>query len=180
MTGGLPRPRVDMPPLGLVVAMSRNRCIGKDGRLPWRIPEDLKRLKAITTGHAILMGRRTYESIGRPLPNRRNIVITRREGYAPEGVEVAEGFGHALTLARETDPMPIVFGGATIYEIALPQVTRIWMTALDREVDGDAFFPPLVPGEWVQVDRGPAATGGVTFVTLDRITPPGGSIPPPG
>ncbi len=170
---------LDMPPLGLIVAMSRDRCIGKDGRLPWRIPEDLARVKQITTGHALVMGRMTFESIGRPLPNRRNIVVTRRRDYAPEGVDVAESFGHALAMARETDPMPIVFGGAAIYEIALPQVTRIWMTEIDRQVEGDTFFPPLVPGEWVQVSREPGETEGVTFVTLDRVCPPGGSIPPP-
>lgn len=180
MTDGPPRPRVDMPPLGLIVAMSRDRCIGRDGQLPWRIPEDLKHVKRITTGHAILMGRRTYESIGRPLPNRRNIVITRQEGYAPEGVEIAGSFGDALALAREGDPMPIVFGGSAIYEIALPQVTRIWMTEVDGDVDGDAFFPPLVPGEWVQVDRVPAETEGVTFVTLDRILAPQGGVAPRG
>lgn len=169
---------VSLPPLGLIVAMSRNRCIGKDGTLPWRIPEDLQHFKAVTTGHAILMGRKTYESIGRPLPRRRSIVITRRSDYAPEGCEVASNFSDALATARDTDPMPIVIGGATIYEIALPRVTRIWLTELDLEVEGDTFFPPLVPGEWEEVERRPGESAGVTFITLDRLRLPGASIPP--
>lgn len=170
-------PRVDLPPLGLIVAMSSNRCIGKDGTLPWRVPEDLQHFKAITTGHAVLMGRKTYESIGRPLPRRRFVVITRRSGYAPEGCEVASNFSDALAIGRDTDPMPIVIGGATIYEIALPRVTRIWLTELDREVEGDTFFPPLVPGEWEEVERRSGESAGVTFVTLDRVRLPGEGLP---
>ena len=171
-------PSIDARALGLVVAMSRNRCIGREGGLPWRIPEDMKHFRAVTTGHAVIMGRKTHESIGKPLPDRRNIVISRQQGYTAAGCEVASSFSEALAMARDTDPMPMVIGGASIYEIALPQVTRMFMTELDMEVEGDTFFPPLVPGEWVPVSREPAETEGVTFCELDRVKPPGGSVPP--
>lgn len=171
-------PVESMPPLGLIVAMATNRCIGKDGTLPWRIPEDMKHFVRVTTGHAILMGRKTHESIGKPLKNRRNIVISRQPDLRIQGCEVAGSFAKALTMARETDDMPIVGGGATVYEAALPQVTRIWLTEVHREVDGDSFFPPLVPGEWKEIDRREGETSDVVFVTLDRITRPGGSVPP--
>ena len=171
-------PRIDAKPLGLVVAMSRNRCIGREGGLPWHVPEDLKHFRGITTGHAVIMGRKTHASIGRPLKDRRNIVITRQKGLDVPGCDVAASFSEALTMARGTDEMPMVIGGASIYEIALPQVTRIFMTELDREVEGDTFFPPLVPGEWLQVAFEPAETEGVAFVELDRVKAAGGSIPP--
>ena len=171
-------PRIDAKPLGLVVAMARNRCIGREGGLPWHIPEDLKHFREITTGHSVIMGRKTHVSIGKPLPDRRNIVITRQKGLEVSGCDVATSFGEALAMARETDEMPMVIGGASIYEIALPQVTRIYVTELEQEVDGDTFFPPLVPGEWLQVAFDPGETAGVAFVELDRVKPPGGSIPP--
>jgi len=158
------------PPLGLVVAMSDNRCIGADGKLPWHIPEDLKHFKRLTIGHAIIMGRKTFESIGRPLPKRRNIVVTRRQSLeAPESVEIAHDLPQALGLARQTDPMPMIIGGASIYEAALPQVTTIYLTEVHRHVKGDVHFPDLKPSEWHEVDRRPGADGGHTFLTLERI-----------
>jgi dihydrofolate reductase len=158
------------PPLGLVVAMSEDRCIGLDGKLPWHISEDLKHFKRLTVGHAIIMGRKTFESIGRPLPKRRNIVITRRQSYAPDGsVEVATSLEEAIALARQTDPMPMIIGGASVYAEALPQVTTIYLTEVHRHVDGDAYFPQLDSGEWHEADRRPGEDGGHTFVTLERI-----------
>lgn len=171
-------PLVDIPPLGMIVAMASNRCIGKDGGLPWHIPEDMKHFVRVTTGHAIIMGRRTHESIGKPLKNRRNIVISRQPDLRIDGCEVASSFGQALGMARETDPMPVVIGGATMYEMALPQTTRLWMTEILREVEGDSFFPPLVPGEWRETERLEGEADEVVFVTLERATPPGGSVPP--
>jgi dihydrofolate reductase len=171
-------PRIDAKPLGLIVAMARNRCIGHEGGLPWHVPEDLKHFREITTGHSVIMGRKTHVSIGKPLPDRRNIVITRQKGLELPGCDIAASFSEALTMARDTDETPIVIGGASIYEIALPQVTRIYVTELDREVEGDTFFPPLVPGEWMQVAFDPGETEGVAFVELDRVKPAGGSVPP--
>jgi len=161
----------ELPPLGLIVAMSSNRCIGRDGGLPWRIPEDLAHFRRTTTGHAIVMGRATHESIGRPLKRRRNIVVSRQPGLTIEGCEVAPSLDAALALARETDEEPIVIGGATIYEQALPRVTRIHLTEIDRHVDGDTFFPELDPSEWHEVERRPGAREGVSFVTLVRVDP---------
>ncbi len=128
--------------LQMIVAASRNGCIGKDGDLPWHIGEDLKRFKRLTQGHAIIMGRKTHESIGRALPKRRNIVITRRAGAAFEGCEVVASLEEALERAWTTDPAPFVIGGASIYEAALPLATRIHLTRVDRHVDGDTFLPP--------------------------------------
>ncbi len=158
-----------MRPLELVVAISRNRCIGKDGALPWRIPEDMKRFRSITEGHAVIMGRKTHTSIGKPLVERRNIVVSRQPGLALPGCEVVPSFADAAQIARDTDPCPMVIGGAQVYEAALPRVTRIHLTEVDRDVDGDTFFPPLVPGQWQETDRRPAETAGVSFVTLERI-----------
>lgn len=171
-------PRIDAKPLGLVVAMSRNRCIGREGGLPWHIPEDLRHFREVTTGHAIIMGRKTHQSIGKPLKDRRNIVITRQKGLDLPGCELAASFSEALTMARESDEMPMVIGGASIYEMALPQVTRMFVTELDMEVEGDTFFPPLVPGEWMQVAFDAGESEGVAFLELDRVKPAGGSIPP--
>jgi dihydrofolate reductase len=158
-----------MRPLELVVAMSRNRAIGKDGDLPWpRIPEDMKHFREITEGHAVIMGRKTYESMGKPLENRRNIIVSRTPDLVIEGCEVVASFSEAAQLARDTDGCPMVIGGAQIYEAALPRVTRIHLTEIDREVEGDTFFPPLVPGEWQESERRSGETPGITFVTLER------------
>ena len=158
-----------MRPLEIVVAISKNRCIGKDGALPWKIPEDMKRFRAITEGHAVIMGRKTYESIGKPLEKRRNIVISRAPGLSLEGCEVVGSFADAAQLARDTDGCPMVIGGAQVYEAALPRVTRIHLTEIDRDVDGDAFFPPFIPGEWKETGREAGETAGVSFVTLERV-----------
>jgi dihydrofolate reductase len=153
--------------LQMIVAASQNGCIGKDGDLPWHISEDLKRFKRLTLGHAIIMGRKTHESIGRPLKKRRNIVVTRREGATFEGCEVVGSVEEALELAWQTDPAPFIIGGASIYEAALPHATRIHLTRVEREVEGDTFLPDL-GDEWVEVEEEPAQTEGVRFVTLER------------
>lgn len=153
--------------LALIVAMAKNRGIGLRGALPWHVPEDLKRFKALTTGHAILMGRATHESIGRPLPGRQNIVITRGDRSFP-GCERAGSLDEALALAGD-DPMPFIIGGAQLYAEALPRVTHLFLTELDREVEADTFFPPLVAGEWREVKRVPGETAGVAFVDLERV-----------
>lgn len=153
--------------LALIVALAKNRGIGLRGALPWHVPEDLKRFKALTTGHAILMGRATHESIGRPLPGRKNLVITRSDRAFP-GCERAGSLDEALALCAD-DPMPFVIGGAQLYAEALPRVTHLFLTELDREVEADTFFPPLVAGQWREVRRAPGETAGVTFVDLERV-----------
>jgi len=153
--------------LQMIVAASRNLCIGVDNDLPWHISEDLKRFKRLTKGHAIIMGRKTHESIGKPLVKRRNIVVT-RSGKTFEGCETVDSIEAALELAWQTDPAPFVIGGASIYEAALPHVTRIHLTRVDREVDGDTFLSPFDPEVWAETAAEPAETEGVQFVTLER------------
>jgi len=163
--------------LGLVAALARGGVIGKSGGkfgLPWHIPEDLAHFKRLTTGHAIVMGRKTYEAIGRPLPKRINIVLSRDESYAPSPpkgeVRVAHGLGDALAVARasEAQDPPMIIGGATIYALAMPLVSHMYLTEIDRSVEGDATFPIFDREAFEEVERRPAQTEGVTFVTLVR------------
>jgi dihydrofolate reductase len=154
-------------PLALVVAIADNAVIGKDGGLPWRIPEDLRHFKNVTMGHAVIMGRKTFESIGRVLPGRRFIVVSRRPGLTLEGCDVAPSLEDAIARARQTDDEPRVIGGAAVYEAALPFATRIYLTEVHREVDGDAFFH-LDRGGFREVARHAGETEGVEFVTLER------------
>jgi len=141
--------------LSLVVAAARNNVIGKGNALPWSLPADLKHFREVTSGHAVIMGRKTFESIGRPLPNRRNIVITRQPGYAPEGVEAAGSLEAAVALAMADSPEreAFVIGGGEIFRQALPIADRIYLTRVEADVEGDAFFPDLDPREWREVSR---------------------------
>ena len=157
-----------MEPLALVVAMNRARVIGVNGALPWHISEDLKHFKRITVGHAIVMGRKTHESIGRPLPDRRNIVVSRQPGLRFEGCQVAGSLDAALRLAREDDDEPRIVGGASLYAEALPRVTKMFLTQVDRDVEGDAFFPQFDRSQWEETERRDAEEEGVTFLTLVR------------
>jgi dihydrofolate reductase len=155
-------------PLGLVVAVARNGGIGFKNALPWRIPEDLKRFKAVTLGHAVVMGRATHESIGRPLPERRNVVVSRTATAIP-GCEAARSLDEALTLARTTDSMPMVIGGAQLYAEAMPLATHLFLTEVDRDVEADTFFPTWERREWREVKRERAQTApDVCFVDLER------------
>ena len=155
-----------LAPLALVVAIGDGGVIGKDNGLPWRVPEDLRHFKAMTTGHAVIMGRKTHASIGRPLPNRRNIIVS-RSADAFDGCELARSLEEAITLARTTDPEPRVIGGAQIYEEALPLATRIFLTEVHGNYEGDTFLH-LDRAGWRETSRRPAETEGVEFVTLER------------
>jgi len=135
--------------LTLVVACAENRVIGLDGDLPWRLPDDLRRFRRLTTGHAILMGRRTWESIGRPLPKRRNVVVT-RSGVDAAGIESHASLEAALAAVAE-DPEPFVIGGEALYTAALPEATRIERTLVHAEPEGDAFFPEVDWSAWKRV-----------------------------
>ncbi len=154
-------------PLALVVAMTPDRVIGLNGDLPWHIPEDLKHFRRVTMGHAIIMGRVTHESIGRPLPGRQNIVITRQDGAHFDGCQVAGSLDEALKLAREAgDDEPRVVGGGAIYALALPLATKLFLSEVDMDVSGDTYFPEIDPGEWTEVDRREGQ--GVVYRTMER------------
>lgn len=158
-----------MEPLALIVAMARNRVIGRGNDLPWRVPEDLAHFRRVTTGHAILIGRKTHESIGRPLPNRRNIVVTRQPDLRIEGCDVVHSLDEGLRLAREGgEATPIVIGGAHLYAEALPRATRLHITEIDRDVQGDVHFPAFDRTAFREVERRPGQSPDVTFVTLQR------------
>jgi dihydrofolate reductase len=140
----------DQPRLSLVVAMARNRVIGADGAIPWRLPEELKRFKALTAGHHIIMGRKTWESIGRPLPGRASVVVTRQRGYRAPGALVTHSLDDAIT-ACGGDTEIFVIGGAALYAQALPLVNRLYLTTVDAEVSGDTFMPEFDFGRWREV-----------------------------
>ncbi|MBX2866570.1 dihydrofolate reductase [Candidatus Kaiserbacteria bacterium] len=130
--------------IGIIAAIGKNRELGKNGDLIWRISDDLKRVKDLTTGHPIVMGRKTYESIGRPLPNRTNIVVTRDPSYEAEGCIVTTSLEEALEKAKESEGADeiFIFGGAQIYEMALPYTDRLYLTIIDAEdPEADTFFP---------------------------------------
>ena len=158
--------------LSLIVAMARNRVIGRGGRLPWRLPADQQRFKALTMGHHIVMGRKTWESIGRPLPGRESVVVTRNKAYQAAGATVVGSLAEALALARG-DPETFVIGGEELYREALPLAERIYLTELEDDYPGDAFFPPLADGEWRAVQReghpAQSAEPAWNFVVYERV-----------
>ena len=131
-------------PLSLIVAMDPRRVIGDRGGLPWHLSSDLRRFKRLTMGHHLLMGRKTWESIGRPLPGRRNIVITRQAGYVAAGADVVDSSDAAVAAAGDAAEIMII-GGSEIYVMFLPAAERIYLTRVHADVDGDAFFP--APGD---------------------------------
>lgn len=154
--------------LGLIVAWARDRVIGKDGTLPWREPADLRHFKRVTMGHALVMGRVCHASIGRALPGRRNIVITRNADYEAPGCEVVHSLEAALDAAYQTDACPFVIGGAQIYALALPRVTRFELTEIDLDVEGDTWFPDYDAAAFREVHRETAQDGHLVFRTLVR------------
>ena len=135
--------------LTIVVATDANRGIGIDNKLPWRLPEDMAHFKRTTLGHPVIMGRKTFESIGRPLPNRRNIVITRNPGWKHEGVEAVTSISAAIKLVGDTPAC--IIGGAQIYAETLPFANRLIVTEIDKAFDCDTFFPPIDPKQWKEV-----------------------------
>jgi dihydrofolate reductase len=139
-----------VPPMELVAAVAANGVIGREGKLPWRLPDDLKHFKALTTGGLILMGRRTFDSIDRkPLPNRRNVVVSRTlESPSHLGVEVARSLDEALRVAADHAGPAFVVGGGELYAAALPTATALHLTELDEAVEGDAYFPEWDRTAW--------------------------------
>src|SRR5262252_688004 len=160
------------PRLTLIVARARNGVIGRGGTLPWRLPEDLAHFKRTTMGYPMVMGRRTWESIGRALPGRRSIVVSRSAGFGPPGAEVVPTLDAALALVRDV-PEVFVIGGAELFKTATPRAQRMIVTEIDADFEGDTFFPQPDSREWIAVAREPhAATANrpftIEFVTYDR------------
>jgi len=150
----------------LVAAYARNRVIGDRGRIPWRIPEDFAHFKATTMGGVLVMGRATYDSIGRPLPGRTTIVVTRNPDWTADGVLVAHSLDEALELAAEQPGETFVVGGTQVYEQALPRATHQVLTEVDLTPDGDACYPEFDPQDWVETRREPH--DGFTWVWWQR------------
>lgn len=163
------------PRITIVVAMAENRCIGRDGDLPWHISTDLKRFKAVTLGHPVVMGRKTYESIGRALPGRPNIVLTRDLAFAADGIDVAHTLEDALAMATDHGSGEImVIGGAEIFTLALPMTDRLDICQVHADVPGDTFFDEIDLSEWRETsrqDHAPEKPGGpaFSFVVFERL-----------
>ena len=135
--------------ISMVVAMSQNRVIGKSGKMPWHIPEDLQYFKALTTGHTVIMGRKTFESIGRPLPNRLNVVLTHDEAYEADGCEVAHSIEEVIRKYHKKEEELFIIGGSTLYKAFMPYATKLYITLIEKYFEGDTFFPmfPLIGEE---------------------------------
>jgi dihydrofolate reductase len=138
--------------LSLIVACAKNRVIGLNNTLPWHLPEDLKRFRALTMGHHIIMGRKTYESLGRLLPGRATVIVTRNASYKVEGALIAHSLEAACILAHG-DLEPFVIGGAELYKEGLELATKLYITEVQGEFSGDAFFPTLDTNEWNLVEK---------------------------
>ncbi len=141
-----------MTQLHLIVAHARNGVIGKENKLPWYLPEDLKNFKRTTFGKPVIMGRKTWESLGRPLPGRRNIVITRQKDYSAAGATVVASLEEALEAVSDA-PVAFIMGGAQVYKEALPKVQVAHVTYLNADFEGDAFFEPLSDIEWTLTEE---------------------------
>jgi len=157
--------------VSIVVAIAENHAIGKDNKLLWHLPKDLKHFKEITTGGTVIMGRKTYDSVGKPLPNRRNIVITRQQIEIP-GCEVVNSLQAGLDLCHGLDEAFIV-GGAEIYKQAMPLIDRIYLTIVHESFDGDTYFPEIKPDIWKETKRADHEADEknplpFSFITLER------------
>jgi dihydrofolate reductase len=158
-----------------IVAMAENGVIGRNNQLPWHLPADLKHFKNITSGHAILMGRKTFESIGRPLPQRTNIVLTRNERYQADGCLIAKTLEEAVALTPPHQDLFII-GGAEIYKQYLPQVQKLYLTLIHQSFSGDAYFPAIDMNDWKETSRirheaDEAHAYAYSFVELERMLP---------
>jgi len=162
--------------ISLIAAVASNGVIGRENRLPWRLPADLQRFKHLTMGKPIVMGRRTWESIGRPLPGRHNIVVTRDAGFRGEGCTVVHGIEQALEAAGDCAEL-MVMGGANLYAQLLPRADRLYLTRVQADIEGDTKFPSLDPGQWVEIERESHRADernqyDYDFVVLERRRPP--------
>ena len=164
--------------ISLIAALGRNNEIGKENKLLWNMPADMKHFRETTSGHVVIMGRKTYESIGQPLPNRRNIVITRNTDFTAEGIEVAYSLSEALDTIRNDgagwDGEVFVIGGAQLYAEAIDIADKLYITRIDSEIpEADAFFPEFGPAEWNEVTKEPHESDetnphAYTFITYEK------------
>ena len=159
-----PRPKTpasrltpDASRISIIVAMSRNRVIGANGAIPWHLPEELKRFKSVTMGHHIVMGRKTWESIGRPLPGRTTVIVSRQRGYSAPGAKIAHSLDAAVAACGD-DSEIFVIGGAELYAQALPRANRLYLTTIDAEIPGDTAMPAFDAGDWREVSSMSFAT----------------------
>lgn len=157
------------PRLTLIVARARNGVIGRNGGLPWKLPEDLQFFKRTTMGHPIVMGRKTWDSIGRPLPGRRSIVVTRNAAFAAPGAEVVPSLADALRVASDAQEV-FVIGGGELYAAAAAMVDRMIVTELDADFEGDTLFPPPDPRDWIAVGREHNAANANRPFAFDWVT----------
>ena len=165
-------------PVALIAAIGENSVIGADGQIPWRLPTDFAHFKRTTLGKPLIMGRKTFESIGKPLPGRTNIVVTRRAGYAPEGVMVCHGLGEALECAQAVAASSgasevMIGGGGEIYHEAMLLADRLYVTHVAASPQGDAKFPPIDPAVWEitkrhDIERGDSDSADFTVLTYER------------
>jgi len=161
--------------ISIIVAMDEQRGIGKEGRLPWHLSADLKRFKSLTMGHYLIMGRKTFESIGRPLPGRTMIIITRNRSYAAEGCLIAASLKAAMAIAEERgESEAFIAGGGEIFTQALPLADRIYLTLVHAVVEADVFFPEYEPKEWIEAEHSYHLADErnqfpLTFKVLERI-----------
>jgi dihydrofolate reductase len=149
--GPSPAPGAQPGRLSIIAALSLNRVIGRDQALPWHLPADLRRFKRLTLGHHLIVGRRTFEAIGRPLPGRRMIVVSRQPGYAPDGVEVSPSIDAAIRAAAG-DAEVFIGGGAAIFAETLGRADRLYLTIVEAVIEGDALFPPYDESAWRTVE----------------------------
>lgn len=138
--------------ISIITAMDKNRVIGKDNALPWKLPSELQYVKAVTMGAPIVMGRKNYESIGRPLPGRRNIILTRDKNYKVDGCEIAHSKAQVLKMCAEEVEV-FIFGGQEIYQLFLPIVDKLYITKINHEFEGDTFFPEVNMGEYIEISK---------------------------
>jgi dihydrofolate reductase len=160
--------------LAIIVAIDENNAIGKDNKLLWHITEDLKYFKSITNGHPVIMGRKTFESIGKALSGRTNIIISRNRQFSAEGCIVVSSLEEAISVASETDDDKFIIGGASVYREAVGIADMIYLTVVHSRYDADTFFPKISENEWKEVDRTDHAKGKdfdhpFSFIKLKRI-----------
>ncbi|MBU3563918.1 dihydrofolate reductase [Polynucleobacter sp. Tro8-14-1] len=158
------------PAISMIVARSRNHVIGRDNQMPWKISADLQFFKRVTMGHPVIMGRKTWESIGRPLPGRRNIVVSRNASYQATGGELVGSLDEALKSLSEF-PRVFVIGGEQLFTQAFPKADRLYITEIDMDIEGgDTFFEVPNESDWKEVERTPGSEGDVnfSFITLER------------
>ena len=173
--------------VSIIAALTSNNVIGRDNGLPWHLSTDLKRFKTLTMGHHLIMGRRTFDSVGKPLPGRTNVVITRNEGFRPNGVLVVHTLEDAIRIALDAgDEEPFIAGGGEIFEHSIHRANRMYLTRIHVELQGDAFFPDFDDvSEWTLVDSEhfePDEKNDYpfSFLTYDRVADAGHAIPAEG